>query len=69
MHTEERVIELLRELSPEQQVEVLDFAAFLKERQKRVRSPRPYGLCDGAFQVPDDFDAPLPETEIALFES
>lgn len=24
-------------------------------------SPRPFGLCAGAFTVPDDFDAPLPE--------
>lgn len=23
--------------------------------------PRPFGLCAGAFEVPDDFDAPLPE--------
>jgi prevent-host-death family protein len=23
--------------------------------------PRPFGLCAGAFTVPDDFDAPLPE--------
>jgi len=23
--------------------------------------PRPFGLCAGAFIVPDDFDAPLPE--------
>jgi antitoxin (DNA-binding transcriptional repressor) of toxin-antitoxin stability system len=23
--------------------------------------PRPYGLAAGAFTVPDDFDAPLPE--------
>ncbi|HEY2290056.1 MAG TPA: type II toxin-antitoxin system Phd/YefM family antitoxin [Thermoanaerobaculia bacterium] len=22
---------------------------------------RPFGLCKGAFSVPDDFDAPLPE--------
>ena len=22
---------------------------------------RPFGLCAGAFRVPDDFDAPLPE--------
>jgi prevent-host-death family protein len=23
--------------------------------------PRPFGLCAGAFTVPDDFDAPLPD--------
>ena len=24
-------------------------------------NPRPFGLCAGEFQVPDDFDAPLPD--------
>jgi antitoxin (DNA-binding transcriptional repressor) of toxin-antitoxin stability system len=31
-------------------------------------SPRPYGLAAGAFVVPDDFDAPLPEDIIRGFE-
>jgi hypothetical protein len=30
---------------------------------------RPYGLCVGEFIVPDDFNDPLPETVLALFES
>ena len=29
---------------------------------------RPYGLCDGEFVVPDDFDAPLPEDMMREFE-
>jgi len=29
---------------------------------------RPYGLCDGEFTVPDDFDEPLPENIILEFE-
>lgn len=29
---------------------------------------RPYGLCAGEFTVPDDFDAPLPEDILKLFE-
>jgi len=29
---------------------------------------RPFGLCAGEFTVPDDFDAPLPETVLAEFE-
>ena len=69
MLTEERVIEVLRELPADRQVEVLDFAEFLKERTSRSRPPRPYGLCAGEFQVPDDFDAPLPESELSRFES
>jgi antitoxin (DNA-binding transcriptional repressor) of toxin-antitoxin stability system len=30
--------------------------------------PRPYGLCAGEFQVPADFDAPLPEGILRGFE-
>jgi prevent-host-death family protein len=30
--------------------------------------PRPFGLCAGAFTVPDDFDAPLPEEILRDFE-
>lgn len=29
---------------------------------------RPYGLAKGQFLVPDDFDAPLSEDELRLFE-
>lgn len=29
---------------------------------------RPFGLCDGDFTVPDDFDVPLPEDMIREFE-
>jgi prevent-host-death family protein len=31
-------------------------------------SSRPFGLCAGAFTVPDDFDAPLPEEILRDFE-
>ena len=30
--------------------------------------PRPFGLCAGAFEVPDDFDASLPEEILRGFE-
>jgi prevent-host-death family protein len=30
--------------------------------------PRPFGLAAGAFVVPDDFDAPLPEDVLREFE-
>jgi antitoxin (DNA-binding transcriptional repressor) of toxin-antitoxin stability system len=33
-----------------------------------IRHLRPFGLCAGEFMVPDDFDAPLPEDIVALFE-
>ena len=29
---------------------------------------RPYALCAGEFQVPEDFDEPLPDEIITLFE-
>jgi prevent-host-death family protein len=32
------------------------------------RGPRPFGLCAGAFTVPDDFDAPLPDELQREFE-
>ena len=31
-------------------------------------APRPFGLCAGAFAVPDDFDAPLPDDILREFE-
>jgi prevent-host-death family protein len=31
-------------------------------------APRPYGLAAGAFKVPDDFDAPLPDDLVREFE-
>jgi antitoxin (DNA-binding transcriptional repressor) of toxin-antitoxin stability system len=33
-----------------------------------ARGPRPFGLCAGAFTVPADFDAPLPEQILREFE-
>ena len=31
-------------------------------------APRPFGLCIGAFTVPDDFDEPLPEEILRGFD-
>jgi antitoxin (DNA-binding transcriptional repressor) of toxin-antitoxin stability system len=31
-------------------------------------SLRPFGLCAGEFVVPDDFNAPLPESVVSEFE-
>ena len=38
----------------------------LSQNKSRLR---PYGLCEGEFTVPDDFDAPLPEDIIKEFEA
>lgn len=69
MSVEEQVIATLRMLPPERQAEVLDFAEFLKQRGLPPTEPRPFGLCAGQIQVPDDFDAPLPEDVLRSFES
>lgn len=34
----------------------------------KSRQLRPYGLCEGEFTVPDDFDDPLPEDILKTFE-
>jgi prevent-host-death family protein len=34
----------------------------------RTTAPRPFGLAAGAFTVPDDFDAPLPDDVLREFE-
>ena len=33
-----------------------------------ARPLRPFGLCEGEFRVPDDFDEPLPEDLFRQFE-
>lgn len=42
--------------------------AELRPLHPPVRGPRPCGLAAGAFTVPDDFDAPLPEDVLRRFE-
>ena len=40
----------------------------IKPVTQETRLPRPFGLCAGEFTVPDDFDAPLPDDVLSLFE-
>lgn len=69
MNVEEQIIVTVRNLPPERQVEVLDFAEFLSQRiTSTVNASRPFGLCAGQFRVPDDFDAPLPKDELGALE-
>ena len=42
--------------------------AELKPITSSLVGPRPSGLCAGEFQVPDDFDAPLPDEILSEFE-
>ncbi|MEA3641187.1 MAG: DUF2281 domain-containing protein [Lamprobacter sp.] len=68
MNIEAQILSTVRVLPPERQAEVLDFASFLQQRVKNSKELRPIGLCQGEFQVPDDFDAPLPEDIMRDFE-
>ncbi|MGD0125725.1 MAG: HAD family phosphatase [Terriglobia bacterium] len=50
-------------------VEILPFdLPALEPAQETKMTPRPLGLYCGEFNVPDDFDAPLPDEIQALFE-
>lgn len=53
-------------------IDVKDLVRELIERAYTPRSTpsreRPFGLCAGAFRVPDDFDAPLPDEILDAFE-
>jgi antitoxin (DNA-binding transcriptional repressor) of toxin-antitoxin stability system len=42
--------------------------AEIKPVARPSAEPRPFGLCAGEFTVPDDFDEPLPEAMLRLFE-
>ena len=43
---------------------IAEIRPFAGPRSKR----RPFGLCAGEFEVPDDFNAPLPEDVLSAFE-
>ncbi len=99
MNVEEQIVATMRNLPPESQHEILEFAQFLRIRQEERNQPsmlasswpagfledivggwqgeplvrqnetlRPFGLCSGQFQVPDDFDAPLPKDELGALK-
>lgn len=42
--------------------------AELRPVSSSIKQLRPFGLCAGEFTVPDDFDAPLPEEILSVFE-
>lgn len=71
MDNERELLETIRSLPPERQVEVVDFVAFIKQRTELSleSGARPVGLCQGEFVLPDDFNAPLPDSVIRDFES
>lgn len=42
--------------------------AELRAVQRSASTPRPWGLAKGTFAIPDDFDAPLPDTVLDAFQ-
>ncbi len=67
MNTEEKLLEKWRELPLNKQQQVLQFVESLKEQKLEIKQ-RPFGLCQGEFTVPDDFNQPLPDDVLDLFE-
>ena len=62
MDIEQALLEQVRSLPPEQQQEVLDFAAFLRQKSTPIVKDRIPGLHKGVpYWIADDFDAPLPD--------
>ena len=47
---------------------VAEIKSVVPAEENATNSPRPFGLAEGEFVVPDDFDAPLPEDILRDFE-
>lgn len=68
MSIEQALIAEVRSLTPQQQQEVLNFAAFLRQRspwtaQSSVdKAPTPGLHKDTPYWMAEDFDAPLPDS-------
>jgi len=67
MNTEQQLIAKWRNLPSNKQQQVLQFVEFLDQRKLEIRQ-RPFGLCKGEFAVPNDFNEPLPDEILDLFE-
>jgi len=61
----------LQRLAAGETILVLDgqrTVAEVKPLAERALGQRPWGLAAGEFTVPDDFDAPLPDEVLAVFD-
>ena len=67
MNTEQQLIQKWRNLPSDKQQQVLKFVESLNEHKSEIKQ-RPFGLCKGDFVVPDDFNEPLPDEILDLFE-
>lgn len=62
MNIEQALLEQVRSLTPTQQQEVLNFAAFLRQKAPVTAKKRVPGLHKGSsYWMADDFDAQLPD--------
>jgi hypothetical protein len=69
MKIKTKLIQEIEETPEELMEELLDFLLFIKQRHQSENDKlRPYGLCQGEFVTPDDFDDPLPDEIIKEFE-
>ena len=68
MNTEQQLIEKWRNLPSDKQQQVLKFVESLDQHKQEEIKQRPFGLCKGEFVVPDDFNEPLPDEILDLFE-
>ena len=68
MSIEQALIAEVRSLTPQQQQEVLNFAAFLRQRGSKTveapisQNPTPGLHADVPYWMAEDFDAPLPDS-------
>jgi hypothetical protein len=62
--TAKDLLPLVAELPPSERTRL---ARLLRDGEVPA-APRPFGLCAGVFEVPDDFDAPLPNEVLDAFE-
>ena len=67
MNREQQLIEKWRNLPSDKQQQVLKFVESLDKHKLEIKQ-RPFGLCKGEFTVPDDFNEPLPDEILDLFE-
>ena len=69
MTAKEQLLQELPQLTEDLAAQVLSFLRSAQSRPTEPIAPRPYALCAGEFEVPDDFDAPLPEEILQAFEN
>ena len=69
MTIKHKLIQEIEQSSDEEMKELFNFLQTIKKRKKIKQSQlRPYGLCEGEFITPENFDNPLPDEILKQFE-